>query len=77
VFNESKLVIDWERGQNNILNPRLASILRDIKLTFKNFECLSFQHILRELNTKENELSKEALQLQKGAFGFYEFFKGA
>jgi hypothetical protein len=31
---------------------------------------------MRELNSKEEELSKEALQLQKGAFGFYEFFEG-
>jgi hypothetical protein len=76
MFGDSKLVIDWARGQNNIQNPRLASILRDIKLTFRNFEWLSFQHILRELNTKADELSKEALQLQKGAFSFYEFFKG-
>jgi ribonuclease HI len=65
VFGDSKLVIDWARGQNNIQNPRLASILRDIKLTFRNFKWLSFQHILRELNTKADELSKEALQLQK------------
>jgi ribonuclease HI len=76
VFGDSKLVIDWARGINNIQNPRLASLLRDIKLTFRDFEWLSFQHILRELNTKADELSKEALQLQKGAFGFYEFFEG-
>jgi ribonuclease HI len=76
VFGDSKLVIDWARGLNNIQNPRLASILRDIKLTFRDFEWNSFQHILRELNTKADGLSKEALQLQKGAFGFYEFFEG-
>jgi hypothetical protein len=51
-------------------------LLRDIKLTFKDFEWISFQHILRVLKTKADELSKEALQLQKGAFGFYEFFEG-
>jgi len=37
---------------------------------------LSFHHILREFNTKANELSKEALELQNGAFGFYKFFEG-
>jgi hypothetical protein len=37
---------------------------------------LSFQHILRELNVKADELSKEALQLQRGAFGYYEYFEG-
>jgi len=61
VFDDSKPVIDWERDQNNIQNPRLASVLRDIKLIFRKFECISFQHILRELNTKEDEISKEAM----------------
>jgi hypothetical protein len=42
VFDNSKLVIDWARGINNIQNPRLASLLRDIKLTFKDFELLTF-----------------------------------
>jgi hypothetical protein len=76
VFGDSKLLIGWERDQNNIRNPRLASIIRDIELIFGNFEWISFQHILRELNTKADELSKEAPQLQKGTFGFYEFFEG-
>jgi ribonuclease HI len=60
-FGDSKMVIDRARGINNIQKHRLASLLRDIKLTFKHFEWLSFQHILRELNTKTDELSKEAL----------------
>jgi hypothetical protein len=50
VFDDSRLVIDWERVINNIQNPRLASLLRGIKLTFRDFEWLTFQHILRELN---------------------------
>jgi ribonuclease HI len=70
VFGDSKLVIDWERGQNNIQNPRLASILRDIKLTFRNFEWLSFQHILRELNTKADELSKKPCSCKKEHLDF-------
>jgi hypothetical protein len=50
--------------------------LKEIKLNFRAFEWLSFHHVLRELNSKADELSKEALELQKGAFGFYEFFEG-
>jgi hypothetical protein len=61
VFEDSKLVIDWARGQNNIQNPRLTLILRDIKLTFINFKWISFQHIMRELNTNIDELSKETV----------------
>jgi hypothetical protein len=37
---------------------------------------LSFHHILRELNAKVDEISKEALQLKRGAFGHYEYFDG-
>jgi hypothetical protein len=31
---------------------------------------------MRELNAKADKLSKEALQLQRGAFGYYEYFEG-
>jgi hypothetical protein len=37
---------------------------------------LSFHHILHELNVNANELSKEALSLPIGAFGFYEYIEG-
>jgi hypothetical protein len=40
------------------------------------FDWLSFQHIYRELNTVVDNISKEALQLPKGAFGYYEFTDG-
>jgi hypothetical protein len=68
--------IDWARGNIFIQNPNLDSILRVIKLNFRDFEWFSFHHILCELNSKEDELSKEALQLQRGALCFYEFFDG-
>jgi len=37
---------------------------------------LSFHHVLRELNVNVDELSKEVLQLQRGSFGYYEYFEG-
>lgn len=37
------------------------------------FDWLSFHHILREYNSNVDELSKEVLELQNGAFGFYKF----
>jgi len=63
VMGDSKLVIDWAKGKFFIQNITLANILRDIRLSFQSFDWLSFQHILRELNVKVDELSKEALQL--------------
>ena len=74
-MGDSKLVIDWAKGKFFIQNITLANILRDIRLSFQSFDWLSFQHILRELNVKADELSKEDLQLQRGTFGYYEYFK--
>jgi ribonuclease HI len=76
VMGDSKLAIDWAQGKLEIQNVNLSNILRDIKLDFPSFEWISFHHVLRELNVKADELSKEALQLQRGAFGYYEYFDG-
>jgi len=69
-------VIDWAKGKISIQNINLANITRDIRLSFQSFDWLSFQHILRELNVKADELSKESLQLQRRAFGYYKHFEG-
>lgn len=76
VFGYSKMAIDWANGKISMQNPNLATIMRDIKLNFRAFEQLTFHHILRELNTKADELSKEALELPNGPFSFYEFHEG-
>jgi hypothetical protein len=69
-------VIDWAQGKISIQNINLSTVMRDVRLTYQSFEWLSFHHILRELNSKADELSKEALQLQRGAFRYYEYFDG-
>jgi hypothetical protein len=69
-MGDSKLVIDWANGKNNVQNMSLATIMRDIRLACQSFKWLSYHHILRELNTKEDELSKQVLELQAGSFGF-------
>jgi ribonuclease HI len=76
VMGDSKLVIDRASGKITIQYIQTQNILRDIKLACRSFEWLSFVHILRELNSKANELSKEALILPTGAFGYYEFMDG-
>jgi ribonuclease HI len=76
VMGDSKLAIEWAQGKLEIQNVNLENILRDIKLAFPSFEWISFHHVLRELNVKADELSKEVLQLQRGAFGYYEYFEG-
>jgi hypothetical protein len=62
--------------KNNIQNIRLDPILRDIEHSFSAFEWMYFHHILREINTKVDELSKKALDLHNGALVFYEFLNG-
>jgi hypothetical protein len=46
-----------EEPPTSIKNPSLANILRDIKLTFRAFERLSFHHILGDFNSKADKLS--------------------
>jgi len=70
------MVIDWVQGKINIQNIKLDLIMRDIKLTFQSFAWMSFHHILRELNSKNDELSKKALDLHNGTFIYYECFDG-
>ena len=76
VMEDSKLAIDWAQGKISIQNVNLSNIKRDIKLCFYSFKWLSFHHILRELNVNADELSKEALQFQRGVFGYYKYFDG-
>jgi hypothetical protein len=76
VLGDSMLTIEWAKQNIKVQYIRLESLLKDIKLFFQSFEWLSFNHILHELNDKENSLSKEALQLLVGAFGYYEFMEG-
>lgn len=76
VLGDSKLVINWAHGKANLQNISLEPIMKDIKLAFQSFKWLSLHHILRELNSKANELSKNALELQNGTFLRYEFLNG-
>jgi ribonuclease HI len=76
VMGDSKLVIKWAQGRVNIPNIHLSNILRDIRLTFQDFEWMSLHHIPRELNSKANELSKDALEIHSGTYVYYEYKEG-
>jgi hypothetical protein len=58
MLGDSKLAIEWAKQKIKVQDIRLESLLRDIKLSFRSFEWLSFSHILRELNEKAYSLSK-------------------
>lgn len=76
VFGDSKLVIDQANGKASISNVSLTSLISDASFQINQFDWISFQHVLRELNTIADNLSKEALQLPKGTSGYHELVDG-
>jgi ribonuclease HI len=76
IMGDSKLVVDWACNKVKVENMGLGYLLRDVEFQSSSFEWVSFHHILRELNSKVDNLSKEALLFLKGDFGFYEYING-
>ena len=64
VYNDSKLLIDWEKGKSIIIEPHLQHKLNEIPSLRSSFELVSFSHIYRELNSEADMLSKLALAIQ-------------
>jgi hypothetical protein len=60
-LGDSKLVVDWALKKTKVENVCLEALLQDVSEACLSFEWLSFNHIYRELNSKFDELSKEAL----------------
>jgi hypothetical protein len=58
ILGDSKLVMDWENGQNNITNILLRPIIDRIQALKGDFDEISFIHVYREFKNKENTLSK-------------------
>ena len=63
---DSKLSIDWEKGQLQINAPHLQHLLSVIRSQMENFESISFQQVYIELNGEADKLSKEAIILPPG-----------
>jgi ribonuclease HI len=76
IFGNSKLVIDWACTKVIVEKVCLGPLLQHLKYQMILFEWLCFQYIYRELNSKDDSLSKEALMLPKEAFEFYKFIDG-
>ena len=64
IFDDSKVVVDWENEKNNIRAPHLQHLLAEIQTLKIYFRRISFGHIYRELNTEAYSLSKQALAYQ-------------
>ena len=57
-YGDSKTVIDWAKGRNNIRAPHLQNLLKEIRALQPTFEEILFNHIYREFNTDADALSK-------------------
>jgi hypothetical protein len=60
--------MDWENGKGNISNLELGHIFNRIMEKKIVFEEVSFTHFYQEFSYKVNQLSKEALILEKVFF---------
>ena len=63
IYGDSKTVIEWAQGRNNITAPHLQNLLRAIRSLQPSFETIHFNHIYREFNTGADTLSKMALAI--------------
>ena len=66
IYGNSKVVIDWEIGKNDIRSPHIKNQLREIRDIQPSFEEVHFKYIYREYNMEADTLSKEALAIQLG-----------
>ena len=61
VRGDSKVVIEWAKGNYDISSVELEHWLSRTKELIKQFSTLTFQHIFREYNTVADDLSKRAI----------------
>ena len=58
IFGDSKMVVDWANGRNNIRAPLLQHLLTEIQNLKDQIGRISCAHIYRELNEEADILSK-------------------
>jgi ribonuclease HI len=73
IFGDSLVVVDWMNGKVQIQVASLQPIMIRIRELLGELEWFSCSHVYRELNQKADQLSKEALELEAGAFSYQEF----
>ena len=57
IYGDSKTVIKWAQGKNNIRAPHLQNFLKAIRSLQSSFEVILFNHIYREFNAEVDMLS--------------------
>jgi ribonuclease HI len=76
LLGDSKIIVDWLKGQANFKVAALESWKERTKETSHCFRNLSVTHIFREENSEADTLSKKALYLSPGNFCFTKWEDG-
>lgn len=66
IFGDSRVLVDYVFGKNNILKPQLIGWLDRIRFLWIRLAGGSIHHINRALNQQADDLSKEGLQMVPG-----------
>jgi ribonuclease HI len=77
VLGDSRIVIHWLNNKGKLQVIALDCWKERIRDLIKNFEEISFTHIIRELNSEVDLLSKMALQQQEGKISYNKWVEGS
>jgi ribonuclease HI len=66
ILGDSKVVLDWVSGRSRFHNFPLRPVMDIIQRLKGEMEELTYIHIYREFNHREDNLSKEAITVQEG-----------
>ena len=72
IFGDLEVLIKLLNSDSQFNNPSLDNILQRIRNFLKDFEKVSYFHILRELNKQADYLANKACLLPLGSFSSNE-----
>ena len=76
IFGDSVVVINWANNKSTLSALNLVYCCTNISNLKDTFLFLVFQHVYREHNVREDNLSKEALSMAPGLFTFTKIYDG-
>lgn len=73
VFEDSKVVIDWDMNKSTFFPPLLSNWMHRISLLIENFSEVNFAHIYRGQNGVVDALQKAEHRYHPGEINFYAY----
>jgi hypothetical protein len=70
-FGDSKVIIDWLNHKGKLQAINIEGWKLRILDLVDSFQGICFQHIFRESNEEEDQLSKQALSATKGRLSYF------